>query len=426
MKLSVKTSKDTMKYIVDGIKYVCINFKNRAPGTESERNCQTFFAKELEQWSDSVEVEDFDLHPKSFMGWIPLAGVLSIISVILFWLRPICNSIALPIVMLLITAFGVCCFIFQFMLYRKFVDFLFPKAVSRNVMARRSPKGEVKRRIIFGGHADAANEWTYSLHGQIKSLAPVMGGSIGGLFVITFANIALLIQTIVTGSVVPIEGFWKVMGVIELILIPFFFAICFFINWNVVVDGANDNLSACYISMAMLKDMAENDFRFENTEVCCLISGSEEAGLRGALAYAQKHKDELNEIESIYISMDTMHEIEQLQVYTQGQTGTQKDSEAVGELVTEAGINCGINMPKADIYPGAVDAEGFSRNGLLACGFCGVNHDPKTYYHTRLDSYDNINEECIELSLNICKEAANLYDKNGGIAYYEAKVKNKK
>ena len=41
-------------------------------------------------------------------------------------------------------------------------------------MARRAPKGEVKRRIIFGGHTDAANEWTYSLHGGIKSLAPVM------------------------------------------------------------------------------------------------------------------------------------------------------------------------------------------------------------------------------------------------------------
>ena len=71
-----------------------------------------------------------------------------------------------------------------------------------------------------------------------------------------------------------------------------------------------------------------------------------------------------------------------------------------------------------DIYPGAVDAEGFSRYGIEAAGFCGVNHDPKICHHTRLDTADNINPQCINLSLDICLEAAELYDKNGGIEYF--------
>ena len=87
----------------------------------------------------------------------------------------------------------------------------------------------------------------------------------------------------------------------------------------------------------------------------------------------------------------------------------------MGELIYQAGVNCGIEMKEADIYPGAVDAEAFSRQGFEAAGFCGVNHDPKTYYHTRLDTPDNISEECINLSLDICLEAAKLYDENGGI-----------
>ena len=118
--------------------------------------------------------------------------------------------------------------------------------------------------------------------------------------------------------------------------------------------------------------------------------------------------------------MDTMREIEQLQIYTQGCTGTQRNSNAVAEVIYEAGVNCGIEMKETDLYPGAIDAEGFSRYGLMASGFCGVNHDPKTYYHTRLDTPDNMSEECINLSLDICIEAAKLYDEKGGIDAFRA------
>ena len=85
----------------------------------------------------------------------------------------------------------------------------------------------------------------------------------------------------------------------------------------------------------------------------------------------------------------------------------------------------GIDMPRAEIYPGAIDAEGFSMYGLTAAGFCGVNHDPKTYYHTRKDTPDNIGEDCIELSLKVCEETARLFDENGGLAKYEAKYQKK-
>ena len=308
-------------------------------------------------------------------------------------------------------------------MYREFVDFLFPRKVSRNVMARRAPKGEVKRRIIFGGHTDAANEWTYSLHGGIKSLAPVMGGSIGGLIAVVIFDVVWMIYSFTGGNYE--SKFWLVCGIIQLILVPFFIAICFFINWKVVVDGANDNLSADFIAMGVIKEMAENDVRFENTEVCALLSGSEEAGIRGALAYAKAHKEELQNVETVFIAMDTMREIEQLQIYTQGCTGTQKNSNAVAEIIYEAGENCGIEMKETELYPGAIDAEAFSRLGLLASGFCGVNHDPKTYYHTRLDTADNISEECINLSLDICLEAARLYDEKGGIDAFREEGKKR-
>ena len=415
-----KTEKSTiLKYMTDGIRYVCEHYKNRAPGTESERKAQEFFRDELKKYADEVEMEDFDLHPHAFMGFIILAGLFSLISVFMYWLAP--KGIVFPIIGIVMTFVSILMFVFEFLMYRSFVDFLFPKRVSRNVMARRKPSGEVKRRIIFGGHADAAYEWTFSLHGQLAALVPVIGGAIISMFTLFGFNLAAAIHS--AGGSFEMAGAWKVLGIIALCLIPFCILILFFINWRVIVDGANDNLSACYIAIAVLKQMADQDFRFENTEVCCLISGSEEAGLRGAKAYAKRHKEDLQDVETVYVAMDTMREVEQLQVYTKGCTWTVWDSEAVGDLIHEAGVNVGIDMPRAEIYPGAIDAEGFSMYGLTAAGFCGVNHDPKTYYHTRKDTPDNIGEDCIELSLKVCEETARLYDANGGLAKYEAKYK---
>lgn len=425
MRLTNGASESTHKYMTDGIRYICDNFKERAPGTHSERKAQKFLKAQLEEWADEVEMEDFELHPHAFMGWIPMAGVICILSVIFYWItyKGAVNNPALAVISVVLTLFALSCLVIEFLMYREYVDFIFPKRISRNVMARRKPTGEVKRRIVFCGHTDAANEWTYSLHGGLKSLATVMGGSIGGLIGICIFDIIWLIYDIAGGMY--ISKFWLVMGIIQLILIPFFVAILFFINWKVVVDGANDNLTADFISMAVLKEMADNNKRYENTEVCCLLTGSEEAGLRGAVAYAKRHQEELKATETVVISMDTMREIEQLQIYTQGCTGTQKNSNAVGELLYEAGVNCGIEMKETDIYPGAVDAEGFSRYGIEAVGFCGVNHDPKTYYHTRLDTADNISEECINLSLDICLEAAELYDRNGGIDAFREEGKSR-
>lgn len=411
-------SKETLKYMTDGIRYVCENFKKREPGTQSERDAQDYFKKELEKYSDEVVSEDFEVHFGAFMGFIPIAAACGVISSIIYWFAEKAPWISIVSSVLMILA--VLMFIFEFMFYREFIDFLFPKRTSRNVYAVRKPKGEVKRRIIFGGHTDVANEWTYTYHGGLKMVAPVMASAIIGMFVVFGISIAQLVATIANGFVAPeLEGVWKILGIVGVCLIPGFVAIMFFINWKAEIDGANDNLSANYIAMAVLKDMAEADERFENTEVCCLLAGSEEAGIRGSRAFARKHKKEFLETETIFIAMDTMREIDQLQIYNIGCTGSVRSSKAVGDLIHEAGINCGIDMPRAQLYPGAIDSDAFAQEGLEAAGFCGVNHDPQKYYHTRLDTWDNISPECIELSLKVCKECAELYDKKGGIKAYK-------
>ena len=133
-----RASNETRQYIKDGIRYVCENFKNRAPGSKSERDAQAYFKTELEKYADDVRMEDFKLHPHAFMGFIIIAVTFCFISIAMYWLFPsyiypgsskaeLITAVIPPVLMLL----SILMFLFEFLFYSEFVDFLFPKRVSR-------------------------------------------------------------------------------------------------------------------------------------------------------------------------------------------------------------------------------------------------------------------------------------------------------
>lgn len=407
-----KISPSTVRYMMEGIRDTCRAFRRRRAGSDSERACQRYFAGELRAWSDRVDEEPFHFHPHAFMGWILMASLLGIASVALFWARFAVGSATLSLASFALISLSAAMGLFEFVLYRPFIDFLFPRAVSRNILAYRNPTGEIRRRIVFCGHADAAYELRYALSRWKGTARIVLAGSAAGILLIFLTSAARFIDTLL-GSGAAAAGLWRFAGILQAAHIPFLIAALFFINWRCVVDGANDNLSGCFVAMSVLKEMAERGFRFAHTQVCCLITGAEESGLRGALACAKKHLAEFSRCETVFIVLDTLREADQLQLYLRGQNGLCKNSRAVGALLARAGRECGVALPEAKPYPGATDAEAFSRYGLASCGLCGVSHTPPPYYHTRYDTGDNVSAECLRLSLEICVRAAALYDSEG-------------
>ena len=96
--------KECVNYCVKEIKYVCKEIGGRESGSPAERKAQEHMADELRKYTDSVELEEFDLHPKAFMGWVIIVGLCMIASVILY-------NLGFALVSLILTLVGAVCMI---------------------------------------------------------------------------------------------------------------------------------------------------------------------------------------------------------------------------------------------------------------------------------------------------------------------------
>lgn len=414
MKTALEYSKDfdidrQVEYAVKGITKVCRRIGPRKPGSPEEYRAQQWFQKDMKNYCEETRIEEFTLHRQGFMGFIPFTVACGIASVFVNWF-------ASPIAALILCICAFVPLVFEFLMYKEFDDFLFPKQTSHNMIAVRKPKGEVKQRIVMVGHSDSQFEWTLNY---------LIGGLQAKLFVEIPAVVGLIVQTVFAlvciiagrgGAAVNIQSarwFFILFFVVSCVFIPFEFAFLFFQSWTKSVPGASDNLSGCYVGMAAVKALDEAKVRFENTEVVVICSGSEEAGLRGSKAYAKAHEKELKEIPTCVVALDTFRDLETMAVYHRDLSGTLQHHEGTKVLVHDACANCGFDVKYESIYIGGSDAASFTQRGIPATGFAAMDPAPPRYYHTRLDTPENLRPEAIKAGIEIMIEACCMFDKDG-------------
>lgn len=396
--------REMTNFSVRGIKKICKDVGPRPAGSEQEHEAQNLMAAELDGACDKVEIEPFDVHPGAFLGWILTDGIMMIAAIVLFFFGMSAIALALCALSLIFA-------IVEFLLYKKLLDPFFPKKTSHNVVAVRKPKGEVRRRIIFSGHADSANEWRFTYYGGSKLLVPIIGLSFVGILL----GLVLGIWAVAAGHAFSAadSGALNVMRYVFLAWIPILFTALFFENKKRPVMGANDDLTGCFISMAVVKYMQQHDIRFENTEVWVVLTGSEEAGLRGAKAFCKAHKNELSDVETVFVGLDTIRDYDFAAVYSRDLTGTVKNDAGACALVKEAAKQTGLDLPYKSVFFGATDAAAVTQADMKAVSVAAMDPAPAKYYHTRLDTADNLDIKTVEAVLGVALETAFLFDEKG-------------
>ncbi|MEG1509633.1 MAG: M20/M25/M40 family metallo-hydrolase [Clostridia bacterium] len=398
----IKSKKDeSAKYMVDEITNVIQKCGKRDPGSEGEKQAVEYMAKELEKYSDEVKIEPFDVHTASFFGWIYISVACMFLSMVTYLLRPIIG-IAGPIIALVSVIIGIVVMFGQFLFYREMIDKMFKKRISHNLTAVKHPTGEVKRRIFFNGHPDAAYEWTFNYHlGGIGYILHVVSAFVSVVYVFGICLAAVICG--IVGVSEATQNILQILGYCSLAFVPSLIGMFWMSNSKVIVDGANDNLTGCYMGIAVLKALKENNINLENTEVGVILSGSEEAGLRGAKAWCRAHKDDYKDCETLIFAFDTIHEGRFLTVNKRDLNMTVKADEKASALFKDSADQVGVKCAYGSVPLGATDSAAFKQGGFKATGITAMDHNLQDYYHTRRDTIGNLDEkglaDCFEASV---------------------------
>ena len=175
-------------------------------------------------------------------------------------------------------------------------------------------------------------------------------------------------------------------------------SIFFTFNPKRVVDGANDNLTGCYMGISILREMEENGILLENTEVGVILTGSEEAGLRGAKAWSRAHQMDYQDVPTYIVCFDTIHDPKYLMINERDLNGTVKADLKLSEAFMQAANDMGVPCRRGQVplFGGSTDSAAFTQGGFRSVGVTGLNHKLEDYYHTRRDTSDNLNTEGLE------------------------------
>lgn len=396
------------KAAVDDIYHICETFGPRPCGEDGEKNAQLYLMEELKKAADegTVKRETYKVSPEAFMGFVPVGGTL-LLSATAFNFLSAYKKKNFAVGSLACIAATLVEIVEEFGLYKEFLDKLpmFPEKESGNVYGVRKAKGETKRRIFVAGHTDSAPEWTYTYRLGSHGVVMVAGYAVLGLLYNTATSLVSMF-----GSRDAAKNMTKGL----LAFLPAYAALYFFTNPKLHVPGASDDLSGTEIALSVMKFLDDNDIRFENTEVVTLLPGGEEAGLRGAKAFFKAHPEYAEDgVETMYAGFDTVRDADFMAIYKGDMSGVVKNDIRCCNLLQAAAKDAGCDVPIGTIPLGSTDAAAASQAGVPATCFVAMDPAPARYYHTRLDTPDNVVPETVQKGLEIALNTVFRFDEDG-------------
>jgi hypothetical protein len=411
---------ENVDYTVKEITNVIKKYGPRESGNENCYAAQKHLKKELDLFCDETRFEPYKLAPKAFLNFtkfVPVIICLAVTVCAVLVFNCIIDFFLAQCIVCGAVFFGLFITFMEFLLYKRFLDPLYKKVEGHNLYAVRKPRGEVKRRIIISGHIDGAYEWRHIYYSRPKLniMAPLM------YLTILTAVLSFVISVIaIIANFVNMGAFGDFMAqysyLFHFLTALFMVTLFLFIDFSTISPGANDNLTGTYTAVAALRMLDMAGVELENTEVCAMITDGEEAGLRGAKQWAKDHHDEYvnGDVETAILCVDTMADLEYLNVYSRDMTGTVKNSKEFSNLVLEAAKEAGHDGLKlASVFFGSSDAAAYSQAGITATCLAAMDPAPALYYHNRRDTADALVPKAIKTGFEIVLSTIFKFDEEG-------------
>ncbi len=392
--------------VFDFTNEVVEKYANRLAGTEACRNAANRVKEEFTKNCDaaSVRIEDFAVHPKSFLKYIPALVVLYFICSTLLYLQ-------LPLPALIGYSLGILVFYCQFVRYWETFDPLFPKATGYNVFGSIEPEGEVRQQIIVSGHHDAAYVFQLIAHAP-KYYAKFITAGIAFLLLGFFVSLIETALVVFRGSVPEWTHPWLPLALLvgALFVLP----LAFFTTRQ-VSPAAGDNMIAVAITNETAKlfhdakQAGTNPLR--HTRLMMASFDAEEAGLRGARAFCRKHRPELLHTKTYVLNIDTLYKVKDLNFLHRDLNNSVKLSHEMAQECVDVAKSLGYvaGISSMPFGAGSTDAAEFGKIGVEATNMAAISFDISKFseglvYHTPNDLTKYIEPEGVEAALKIARD----------------------
>jgi hypothetical protein len=359
----------------------------RLAGTKSSQECSLLLKKEMSEFFEAVQIESFTFHKGAFLGWIKILVVLYIISVVLLWIN-------LPFVSFILLFIGIIIMVFEFFLYRHFIDWIYPKRTGYNVVGTIEPISTVKQQIIISGHHDSARIFNFFIH-QPKLYNIRVSGGISLIFLSLVFSIILLFS-----NSVMLPLIFKVIATIGIFLTG---QMWFFASKK-GTPGAGDNLVSSNLAIEIGKQFKHKQLL--HTRLIVVSFDAEEEGLRGSHAFAKKHQKEFSSIPTFALNTDCPYHKNELFFLTSDINNSVNLSQKLAEELVDLSETLGIFTFHQPItfLTGGTDAGELAKVGVSATTAMGMpwtNNNREAVYHTPNDTIDKVDIEAIKALLSI-------------------------
>lgn len=403
----------------DIVNHAAKKIGSRLPGSDGEKKYADYMGEKLREIGIEPKQEEFAVSPRSGIGGLSYAGwagfILSVLAYFALQLQAVWFGMAgFGIIMVIWLVFS--CFF-----YKTWFDMFFPQEISQNTYGVLEPEdGKADYTIILSGHTDTSWCWRHSEHIYKYKNKPIIGmlatyGKVGFGAICVFFMIGVSVAMSVIYGAQYLGAGWA-MNVLysesfrnfqfAMFFLPIITAIgsLFVVMWGDpnprnASRGAMDNATGCALSYAVIKYFKENPDKMpKNCRIVDCNVGSEEAGLRGSMAFAKEHKDDELTKNAWNINIDSVADKEYFEVVIKDDwqgVRFDKDLEAMfKESFKDAGVpsktNYCIHNPV-----GGCDSTPMTRAGIKSVTFAAQNPELTYYYHTWRDMPERFEMETV-------------------------------
>jgi Zn-dependent M28 family amino/carboxypeptidase len=168
-----------------------------------------------------------------------------------------------------------------------------------------------------------------------------------------------------------------------------------------VVPGANDNLSAVGVLVALARSLRAS--APAGVRVILVSTGSEESFMEGMQAFARRHFDELAPTTE-FVCLECVGSPYLCVVEGEGMLRMRDYTESSREALACAGAAAGVQLRRGLRTVAATDALVALRAGYPTCTLGGVDETKfPSNYHWPSDTPDNLSWESVEGALRVCE-----------------------